>query len=336
MMGTEYDRCILIDNDRQNIQEWRKERLKKRRNCQNFTPFFFYTCNLSTLRVFFKGINFMVILQMVLACAAVYICKVYDIWIESDAALIVSPVVFPLAFAINTDFHRREKVLEYLGNFKSSSMICYFCMRDWKSACGLDDSWLTKIDEKLRNVLFNIRDYLLNSNTDKRKVIMGVIYEDFSDINQLFETIRSSNLPYNAPLMSRLIHLLKEMCGSFERLQVIREYRSSRTIRSFNKVMILLLPLILSPYFLYLGNKSGNEWSPYYIGMVVAFTFSALQGVQDKLDDPFDDMGEDDIDLDYFDEWIYRHLNSSSTSKEVQVIITQNNIDANGTTNSER
>lgn len=97
--------------------------------------------------------------------------------------------------------------------------------------------------------------------------------------------------------------------------------RSSQTIRSFNKVMILLLPLILAPYFLFLGNKSGNEWSRFYIFVVVTFTFSSLQGVQDKLDDPFDDMGEDDIDLDYFDGWISRHLSSTFSSLQCQVLI---------------
>ena len=40
-----------------------------------------------------------------------------------------------------------------------------------------------------------------------------------------------------------------------------------------------------------------NRWSPYFIAVLVAFLFGALQGVQDKLDDPFDGMSEDDINL---------------------------------------
>ena len=90
------------------------------------------------------------------------------------------------------------------------------------------------------------------------------------------------------------------MCLSFERLRVIREYRSPRSIRSFTKVLILLLPVVLSPYYIYLSEKTNdkNSWSPYYIAVLVALVFGALQGVQDKLDDPFDGMSEDDINLD--------------------------------------
>ena len=35
---------------------------------------------------------------------------------------------------------------------------------------------------------------------------------------------------------------------------------------------------------------------------------SALQGTQDKLDDPFDGMSEDDINLDTIDEWTFSSL----------------------------
>ena len=43
--------------------------------------------------------------------------------------------------------------------------------------------------------------------------------------------------------------------------------------RSFNKVFILFLPIILSPYFVYLGKESKNVWQPYYMAILVAFVF---------------------------------------------------------------
>ena len=87
------------------------------------------------------------------------------------------------------------------------------------------------------------------------------------------------------------------MCHAFERLRVIREYRSPRTIRSFTKVFIFLMPIVLSPYYVHMGIKSGNLWSPYYIAVLTSFIFGTLQGVQDVLDDPFDGRSEDDINL---------------------------------------
>ena len=87
------------------------------------------------------------------------------------------------------------------------------------------------------------------------------------------------------------------MCHAFERLRVIREYRSPRTIRSFTKVFIFLMPILLSPYYVHMGIKSGNTWSPYYIAVLTSFIFGTLQGVQDVLDDPFDEISADDINL---------------------------------------
>ena len=49
-----------------------------------------------------------------------------------------------------------------------------------------------------------------------------------------------------------------------------------------------------------------------FIVILVAFVFSTLQGVQDKLDDPFDGMGEDDINLETIDEWTTGHLDHTS------------------------
>ena len=255
------------------------------------------------LKTFVQNINFMVVIQMVMAAIAVYIFQTFKISFNVHVSLFVSPIVFPLAFSINTDFQRREKVLENLAVFKSSGMIWYFCMREWRQPAGLNPAWITAIHGKLKSLLFHLREYLLTSKVERRNVILRAMYEDFSDANQLIEHLRASKLPSNSAIVSRAVHLLNMMCLSFERLRVIREYRSPRSIRSFNKVFIMFLPIILAPYFVYLNIENNNKWEPYFIAVLVAFVFSTLQGVQDKLDDPFDGMSEDDINLDTIDEW---------------------------------
>ena len=87
------------------------------------------------------------------------------------------------------------------------------------------------------------------------------------------------------------------MCWAFERLRVIREYNSPRSLRAFTKVFIFLMPLLLSPYYVFSGRQTESSWTPYYISVMVSFLFGSLQSVQDKLDDPFDGIGEDDVKL---------------------------------------
>ena len=294
---------IIHEEGREVIQQWRDKRLRLRGAHKSYHKFLVYSFSLEMLKTFFQNINFMVVIQMVMAAIAVYIFQTFKISFNVHVSLFVSPIVFPLAFSINTDFQRREKVLEDLAVFKSSGMIWYFCMREWRQAAGLSSAWITAIHGKLKSLLFHLREYLLTSKIERRNVILRAMYEDFSDANQLIENLRASKLPSNSAIVSRAVHLLNMMCLSFERLRVIREYRSPRSIRSFNKVFIMFLPIILAPYFVFLNIKSNNKWEPYFIAVLVAFVFSTLQGVQDKLDDPFDGMSEDDINLDTIDEW---------------------------------
>jgi len=306
------------DDDRKTIQEWSRKRVQKMGGLRkSYLSFLVYSFHISTLKSFIENFNFMVILQMVIAACAVWLFDTYDIYFNFHIGLFVSPIVFPLAFSINTDFQRREKVLDDLANFKSSSMMIFFCMREWREAAGLDEAWLNNIKKKIHSIMFNLREYLLTEKEKRREIIARMMYEDFSDISQLVEKVRASKLPANTSIISRIIHLLNALTLSFERLRVIREYRSPRSIRSFNKVLILLLPIILCPYFVYLGRHITTEmsvgrWGPYYIAVLVAAVFGALQGVQDKLDDPFDGMSEDDINLDTIDEWTFNSLQSAA------------------------
>ena len=300
----------LIDEEgREEIFKWSVKRREKYKGYgKSRYDFMVYTFNLRTLKSFLQNFNFMVLMQMLFAGIAVYICSKYDIYFDVHIALFVSPIVFPLAFSINTDFQRREKVLEDLATFKSHSMICFFCMRDWQTPSGLDEIWMTAAHQKLTSMLFHLREYLLTSRVDRRSIILTAMYEDFSDTNQLIEKIRESKLPSNSAIVCKAIHFLNMMILSFERLRVIREYRSPRSIRSFNKILIFILPFVLAPHFVHLARNSKSTWSPYFISVLVAFVFAALQGVQDKLDDPFDGFSEDDIDIETLDEWTFQSL----------------------------
>lgn len=298
------------EDGREVIHEWSRKRNEKLKGFgKSYNKLLIYTFDADTLKSFIKNFNFMVIIQMGLAALSVYLFNRFKISFDFHVSLFVSPIVFPLAFSINTDFQRREKVLEDLANFKAAAMLWFFCMREWKKAAGLDDEFLNAVHNKVKNMMFNLREYLLTDKLERRRFISRCMYEDFSDTNQLIEQVRASKLPANTSIISRVIHLLNMLCLSFEKLRVIREYRSPRSIRSFNKVLIFVLPIILSPYFIHLGTKQGaSSWCPYYISILVAGVFGALQGVQDKLDDPFDGMTEDDIKIETIDEWTFHNL----------------------------
>ena len=307
---------FVAEEGRQDIYQRYERRQSKqkqkgffRKRLRNFRVFAF---NKQTARSFSEHFNLMVIFQIIFAAGVTFLCDYFNLVYDIHTSLFISPIVFPLAFSINTDFQRKEKVLDDLALFKSSAMMWIFCMRDWREACGFDDQYMKGVRDKIKGLMYHLRIYLFTENQSDRQDIVYVIYEDLSDANQINEKVRCSEMISNGPLVSRTVHFLNLMCLSFERLRVIREYRSPRSIRSFTKVLIFFLPILLSPYYLHLGRQINNIWSPYYISVMVAFVFAALQGVQDKLDDPFDGMSEDDIKLDSLEEWAFHNLEATA------------------------
>ena len=66
--------------------------------------------------------------------------------------------------------------------------------------------------------------------------------------------------------------------------------------------------------------NGANHLGAYIIAVLVAAVFGALQGVQDKLDDPFDGMSEDDINLDTIDEWTFNSLQNAANRDFVEIV----------------
>ena len=305
---------IIDEEGREPIFDWslrRRLKLLSRRGFYYRREFLVYTFTWNTIKSFFRHFNCMMFVQMALAAVAVYLSTYFNLTFDVNVNLFVSPIVFPLAFAINADFQRREKVLDDLANFKAAAITWFFCMRDWREAAHLDKLWMRAVHLKLKSILFHTREYLITKKITRRKIILSAIYEDFSDTSQLIEFVRKSDLPANTSLVARIHLVINSLFLAFERLRIVREYRSPRSIRSFNKIFIFFLPTLISPYCVFLGQKTKNEWSPYYISVLIAFVFSALQGVQDKLDDPFDGMSEDDIDLCSIDEWTFQSIEAN-------------------------
>ncbi|XP_028411303.1 uncharacterized protein LOC114533877 [Dendronephthya gigantea] len=304
----------IFEEGRREIIKWSEKRRSRRTGVHGtlykITKLFITR---SLVRSFMHNLSVVVAFQMILAAICTYSCVKLGLEMDVHMSLFVSPIVFPLAFSINANYQRRESVLEDLAMFKSSSSILFFCHRDWIKAAELPIDLLKTLSNKLKFLVINIREYLLTEDVEKRKYILQAIYEDLSDIAQLNDKIRTSRMKSSSPLCARIIHCHNLMCWSFERLRVIREYNSPRSLRAFTKVFIFLMPLLLSPYYVFSGRQTKSSWTPYFISVMVSFLFGSLQSVQDKLDDPFDGIGEDDVKLGQLDDWTTQSLLTNRT-----------------------
>ena len=89
---------------------------------------------------------------------------------------------------------------------------------------------------------------------------------------------------------------LNKLLHNFENMKHIYQYRTPVTLRAYSKFFIYILPIFYGPYFANIGKDV-----PFLILLLIPILFTvilvSLDNIQDQLENPFDLIGEDDIQL---------------------------------------
>lgn len=121
------------------------------------------------------------------------------------------------------------------------------------------------------------------------------IYAAFDRLSLFVRDMRAANL--SATECSRLNQYVSQMMTAFENIKHIYEYRTPRTLRAFSEFFILLLSILYGPYFAY----PAVEFSPdlfFIMPALFALILVGLSNIQDHLENPFDQIGQDDVAID--------------------------------------
>jgi len=103
-------------------------------------------------------------------------------------------------------------------------------------------------------------------------------------------------VPANSEI-SRVSQYVSKMIIAFDNMKIIHNYRTPVTLRAYSKVFIYIFPIIYGPYFA----SSFHDFSAqleYVMPILYSFILVSLDNIQDHLENPFDDVGEDDIRID--------------------------------------
>eukprot|EP00037_Helgoeca_nana_P013420 m.123512 g.123512 ORF g.123512 m.123512 type:complete len:553 (-) comp22018_c0_seq1:183-1841(-) len=302
----------------------------------------------------FVQVDVSVWLSFFLSCVLIWFCLKYEIFWNMQVGLIISAIVFPLAFSINESYRRRERVLDEMATFMGAASELYWLHRDWTLDSGLPESHPQDVEQDINDLLINLIHYVATEIPNAaRSQRLGAVYRVFSRLAKNNDLIRTSVLGNNGPLLTRLIHYHATIVTSFERMRVVREYRTPRGIRGYTKLVVFLLPIILAPFFAFQSRDTamrfteyaqrspvcqndnpwcGNtyqttdhlaqNWSAYFSAFICAMIFGSLQAVQDTLDDPFDGVGQDDIDLHLITAWAPSALWTDEKHQRIPVLET--------------
>lgn len=234
-------------------------------------------------------INLKTLIIAALSVISTYICRKYGLAADFPMTLISIAVVFPIVFSISGAYSRREKALSEYGVIKSHSRALYFAARDWIE--NSDSETREKLKELLGEFLKSSRklfsEPILNMRTNEEAV-----YRNFSNLSRFIQEFRKKGLASGE--VSRCNQFLSKMMIAFENVKHIYQYRTPRTLRAYCDVFIVVLPIIYGPYFAYLAIEYARGLE-YIMPILFSVVLVSLDNIQSHLENPFDQIGEDDV-----------------------------------------
>ena len=237
-------------------------------------------------------INLKTIIIVILAVLSTYLCRKFDLNAEFPLTLIATAVVFPIVFSIGGAYKRRENALAKYSSIKAHGRAIYFASRDWLETT--DDKILDKGKDLMGELLISCRTLFVHPISEMAKHEKNV-YRKFSEISAFIkDDLRGNGLPSGET--SRCNQFLSKMIVAFEDVKHIYQYRTPRTLSAFSDLFVTILPVLYGPYFA----SVSADYAPslvYVLPVIFTMILVSLDNIQEHLENPFDQIGEDDISI---------------------------------------
>lgn len=246
-------------------------------------------------RSIFTIINWKTFVITTLSVVATYFCSIYEIRADFPLNLVGIAIVFPVVFSIDSAYKRRERALGFLADFKAHLLAINHASIDWITP-GEE-----KFNANLKNRLIGIYAALRATFVVKKSEISAkekVLYKQLGELSTYLQEFRTQGLQVGE--MSRVSQYISKMSVSIENLFVILHYRTPITLRAYSKIFIYSFPVLYAPYFVEVSSHYSNGLQ-YMMPVVFSFILVSLDNIQNHLENPFDQVGEDDIKFDVED-----------------------------------
>ena len=245
------------------------------------------------LKSFFLIINYKTLIVTALAVISTYICFRLGLTAKFPDMLVGVAIVFPVVFSIGSAYSRREGALQRFSDFKGHAIAIYYATRDWTQDQNHDLPNRVRVLVNEMTVLMRLM--FTSKHVAEWKANEKKIYVYFSQLSRLAMEMRNHGVQSGE--ISRVNQYISKMIIAFDNLKIIHAYRTPVTLRAYSKVFIYIFPIIYGPYFA----STFNDFSAhleYVMPVLYSFILVSLDNIQDHLEHPFDEIGEDDIRID--------------------------------------
>lgn len=244
----------------------------------------------NVLRSFRLIINYKTFLITGLSVLSSYLCFKAGLTAKFPDMLVGVAIVFPVVFSIGSAYARRETALQRFSDFKGHAIAIYFATKDWSSNKEND---LSKKAKVLIHEMLELMRHMFHSKERKNWREDEIkIYTLFSKLSSLTMNMREHGVQSGE--ISRVSQYVSKMIIAFDNLRLIHAYRTPITLRAYSKVFIYSFPIIYGPYFASTFHDYSAQLE-YVMPILYSFILVSLDNIQDQLENPFDEIGEDDI-----------------------------------------
>jgi hypothetical protein len=245
------------------------------------------------LKSFFMIINYKTILVTVLSVISTYLCYRLGLTAKFPDMLVGVAIVFPVVFSIGSAYNRRENALQKFSDLKGHAIAVFYATRDWTN--DKNNDLPNRVRSIVNSLILEMRGMFVTK--DKAKWLTGEkkVYQHFSELSRLTMELRNHGVQSGE--ISRVSQYVSKMIIAFDNLKIIHDYRTPVTLRAYSKVFIYVFPIIYGPYFA----STFHDFSAnleYVMPVLYSFILVSLDNIQDHLEHPFDEIGEDDIRID--------------------------------------
>lgn len=243
---------------------------------------------MKTFRSIYLIINYKTIIVTLLSLISTWLCMRYNIVADFPLTLVGIAIVFPVVFSIDSAYDRRERALQQLADFEAHLTALHVATRDWIT---IDDKdFMAKFNSDLVALYASLREYFVGEDHDNEKE--ENINMKVKSLSESVQELRRFDLPSGE--MSRVNQYVSKILVDIENLKAIYVYRTPITLRAYSRVFIYSFPVVYGPYFVY----ASQNYSPgleYMMPVLFSFILVSLDNIQQHLENPFDQIGEDDI-----------------------------------------
>lgn len=242
-------------------------------------------------------------LLLCLTCVVVqHLSYRFDIAYSLNITLFSIAVVFPLVFTIREAFKRRDCALKFLSLFKASMASVHYCFEQCKK---LDSEKKAEITARLEDI--SMLFFKALATQDGKACVETNGRQAEEAVNEIFHFIQRNNDALSSGLTLKIIRFVQDVNESVENTISLKMHGTPISMRAYCLVFVFLFPLVFAPTVVY-HLPNAHPVISYGLAILHGFVLISLFNVQTHMENPFDQVGLDDIKL---EEYAFRPIGPS-------------------------